>query len=222
MAHFNLRFFMEALGKQRGEDITLLQIGAMDGSTFDPVHEYITRYGWNGLLVEPISEQFARLQATYASQPQLQLVQAAIADFDGTATMHRVPASAVEQQHVPKWGLGAASFYTDRNALGFSAAQPHLSTEEVCASTLATLLSQHPLQRIDVLQIDTEGHDYHILRQFDFARYKPYVINMELVNLPKDEQSRAKLLLDAAGYLHSKAGYDLLAVHPDFFREIYV
>jgi hypothetical protein len=36
-----------------GHEFTFIQVGAFDGITTDPLHKYITRYGWRGILMEP-------------------------------------------------------------------------------------------------------------------------------------------------------------------------
>lgn len=218
MAHFNLRYFLETLGNLRGNAVFLLEIGAMDGARFDPVHEFVMRFGWNAVMVEPLPEPFARLQATYAAHPAIRCVQTAIAGHHGETTMFRVRESAIIEGKVPAWGYGTSSLYSDRNALAFDDVRPHIETITVPCTTLPRLLDSCQLSAIDVLQIDTEGHDYHVLKQLDFSRFKPLVINMEAVNLPKDELGKAKQLLDEQGYLHAKGGYDLLAVHLDFFK----
>lgn len=218
MPHFNLRYFLETLGERKGEDIFILQIGAMDGKTFDPVHEYITRFGWQGLLVEPVKEHFEALKETYKAHQGIVLANVAVVEQDGEVILHRVRKEDVEAARVPKWGNGLASLYRDRNALAFDNVKPYIIEERVQGQRLSTLLDYHRLPRIDVLQIDAEGHDYSILKQFDFTRYQPLVIHVEIVNMPKPEQTACKRLLDANGYIHTKAGYDLLAVAPAFFK----
>lgn len=216
MPHFDLRHFLEAIGERMGEDAFILQVGAMDGKTFDPVHEFIERFRWRGLLVEPIREHFEKLVAAYSGQTGLSFANVAIAGHSGTVKMHRVPSERVAEGSVPRWGLGAASFYTDRNALGFDEVREFVVAEEVPCMTLPELLASYNVERIDVLQIDAEGFDYHVLKQLDFDRYRPKVINMEIVNIPKAERTAAKRMLDAAGYLYVKGGYDLLAVSREF------
>lgn len=219
MPHFNLRYFLETLGSERGRDVFIVQVGAMDGKTFDPVHEFITKFDWAGLLVEPMPEHFSALQHTYRDHPRLALAHVAIAEKAGEAVMYRIPAEHVESGAVPKWGTGAASLYSDRNALAFDEVRPFIAEHSVDCMTLPQLFTTHKVERIDVLQIDTEGHDYHVLRQLNFARYAPLVINLEIVNLPAAEQTACKHLLDEHGYIHAKGGYDLLAVSKDFFTK---
>ena len=44
-------------------NFTVVQVGANDGKTQDPVHPLIMRGGWSGILVEPIPNLFGRLSA---------------------------------------------------------------------------------------------------------------------------------------------------------------
>lgn len=203
------------MGERHKNSVFVLQVGAMDGKTHDPLHEFITRFAWRGLLVEPVAESFARLCETYENQPQLKLVRTAIAERKGEAIMHKL--ADPDAEDAPNWAHGAASLYSDRNALGFDEVKARITTETVPVTTLPALLEDHGVQCIDIMQIDAEGHDYHILKQLDFARYQPTIINFEIVNLPKAEQTAAKQLLDKQGYLYAKAGYDLFCVQPGRF-----
>lgn len=214
MPHFNLRHFMNSLYAQRGSDVFVLQVGAMDGITSDPVYEYIHKFQWAALLVEPVKEHFDVLLKNYSVLPRVEFANIAISERDGDAVMYRIPAQRVRDKEVPRWGLGAASLYRDRNALAFDEVKPFLVQETVACVTLPTLIARHAIERVDVLQVDAEGHDYHILKQLDFDRYHPMIIHIEIVNLPRSEQTACKALLDSHGYLHVKAGYNLLAVSP--------
>lgn len=219
MPHFNLRHFMETLGSQRGSEVFVLEIGAMDGKSFDPMHEYISRYDWSAVLVEPVAEQFAKLQANFAGNPQIRCVNTAIAEKIGSIAMHRITDAVAAENKLPAWAGGAASLYPDRNALAFEKVREFVILEEVPCTTLPELIRQQNIQKIDILQIDAEGHDYHILRQLDFSKFHPAIIHLEIVNLPKAEQTACKRLLDEQRYLHIKAGYNLLAVSLKYLRD---
>lgn len=218
MPHFNLHYFLNCLGKLRDKDVFALQVGAMDGKTFDPVYSYITNFGWSGLILEPIQEHYASLCENYKDNTLIQCANIAIAEYTGKTTMHRIPTEYITNGDVPKWGMGTASLYNNRNALEFDKVRPFIVEEEVDCMTLPELLDAYKVKKIDLLQIDTEGFDYHVLKQLDFGSYHPMVINMEIVNLPKTEQSACKRLLDEQGYLHGKMGYDLMAISPQLYR----
>lgn len=199
-----------------GADTFCLQIGAMDGTTTDHMHRYLTRLNWQALLVEPVPEYFAQLQKTYASRPNVKLANVVVADHTGHVPFYSVEPAAMEAGLVPPWGRGASSLYPERTALGWPDVKPHVRAQMLPCVTLPDLLSQHGIDTIDVLQIDAEGHDYRILKQLDFQKFKPFVINIEFVNLLPDEQEAARDLLSTNGYRHEKKGYDLVAVKDGF------
>ena len=196
----------------RGETPFILQIGAMDGHSGDPVHPFLMRYDWPALLVEPVAEYFERLCETYRDRSQVRLANVAVAGHDGTVDLYRVDPAAIESGAVPGWGRGAASLYPDRTALHWDHIRPHVGRESVDCLTLNSLIERYDVAQIDVLHIDAEGHDYAILRQLDFNRYRPAMINLEIVNLPEEEQEACKALLRGEGYRYEKTGYDLVAV----------
>src|SRR5271155_2568223 len=68
----------------REPDIFFLQIGAHDGVSYDPIHNYIAKHHWKGLLVEPQPAVFQKLKENYAGEKQLLFENSAIAQQDGT------------------------------------------------------------------------------------------------------------------------------------------
>lgn len=160
-------------------------------------------------------DYFLELQHTYKDRPLVTCANVAITEHNGTVMMHRVDPAAVEEGHVPRWAKGASSLYQDRTALCWADIKPYLTTIEVPCLTLHSLLSYYGVERIDVLQIDAEGYDYHILRQIDWTHHRPRLINFEIVNLPENEQKEAQSLLAQQGYVFEKTGYDLVARRRD-------
>ena len=60
---------------------------------------------------------------------------------------------------------------------------------------------------MDLLQIDTEGYDYEILRTIDFSRLRPRFINYER-ELLQDDGPACRSMLSAAGYVLFDWGED--------------
>lgn len=211
MPPFSLQYFAEKLYAEQ-EAIFFVQIGAMDGVSNDPIHDLVKAHGWRGILVEPMRDHFERLQQTYAGCPGLIFENAAIAEYTGAGTMYRIPTETMVEHNLPRWTLEASSFFMDRTALASESIKPHVTQEPVRCIRLNDLLVHHDVKSIDVLQLDAEGSDFKILRQLNFERFRPAIINMEIVNLPNSELAKCKQLLDKHRYLYSKTGYDLLAV----------
>jgi len=211
MPWLNLDYFAGKL-HETGVKVFFVQIGAMDGVTDDPIHDLVLKYGWRGLLVEPIRDHFETLQKTYAGVEGLAFENAAITDKTGPGTMYRVPTQTVRDMKLHPWALQASSFHLDRSDLGNDEMKPHLVQETVACLTLPDLLAKHNVTELQVLQMDTEGYDFPILNQLDFRRFRPKIINLEIVNMTKQELGRCKRLLDDHGYHYTKVGYDLLSV----------
>jgi hypothetical protein len=67
------------------------------------------------------------------------------------------------------------------------------------------LIRHHAPAELDYLSIDTEGSEFEILRDFDFARYPFKVITCEHSFTPAREKIHA--LLTAAGYVRKYAKF---------------
>ncbi|MBL8386760.1 MAG: FkbM family methyltransferase [Hydrogenophaga sp.] len=211
--------YLHALRSEAGERVFFLQVGAMDGVKFDPLHKRIRQQGWRGVLFEPLPDMHENLKRNYAGCEGLTLVQAAIDTQEGSREMYRIPQSVVNQGQLPDWALGISSFYNDRNALGgkkIDAAtralvEANTVREAVPCTTFERVLAEHHIAEIDLLQIDTEGHDWAILQSFPIARLQPKVINFEYYNLQESEVQEALEWLRAHGYAYSMDHKDVTA-----------
>jgi FkbM family methyltransferase len=68
-------------------DFFFVQIGANNGLTDDPLRQFVTKYHWHGVLVEPQPQVFQQRLKNYELEKQLAFENAAIADKDGTAQL---------------------------------------------------------------------------------------------------------------------------------------
>lgn len=177
-----------------------VQAGANDGRTDDPLNRLIRRYHWRGLLLEPLPEVFKRLVETYRDEPQLILENAAVAPQDGTLSLW------TDRAHQ---GL-MASFDRSKPATRIEASQ--LVEIPVQARTFATLLRTHDIHRIDLLQIDTEGFDFEVLKMaMKEGLPRPRLIRYEHLLLSQDDRAAAVELLAAHGYKMFRERSDTLA-----------
>jgi hypothetical protein len=81
------------------------------------------------------------------------------------------------------------------------------------------LCASYAVPRIDFLQISTQGDDYCVLRTVDFGRWRPAVVNMEMLCLPLLERLACFTLLRRHGYAYRFDGRDLLAVDRRLFDD---
>jgi FkbM family methyltransferase len=211
------------LKKRRGEAVSCLQIGANDGVTNDPLHRYLTRHGWRGLLLEPLVDVFHNeLSHTYRGNPRVILENVALADSEGSLPLYRVAISNA------RWATGLSSFrrdsieahiengYIERKAREEGVPVPGdpdriIETVVVPTTTVERLLAKHGIDELDLICIDTEGFDFEILKLVDFARLAPQVVLFESKNLSDGDYAEAKELLGGHGYSLFWDGGDTLA-----------
>lgn len=196
--------------------VTFVQVGAYDGQANDPLVQAAVRFGWRGVLVEPQSGPFARLQALHAGRPGFQLRHAAVGATDGKATLYTIR----PQPGLPDWAYQNASFNREhilktQSNLEKQGHAAEIEEQRVDSVTFDRLLAEAGLNRVDVLQIDVEGHDYEILKLFRVAERLPRMVNFEHVHLSSADWEAAVSLLVGAGYQVARSGFDTLAVRFD-------
>jgi FkbM family methyltransferase len=180
-------------------EAVVVQIGANDGSTGDPLLPFFASTRWRAVLVEPIPRLNEALRARYAGRPEVAIERCAISDRDGHTEIFRLP----DDPQSPAWFQQLASL--DRSVLakhGHSIPdiESRIVAETVPTLTVASLLRRHSLTRIDLLVIDTEGHDYRILRQFDLGSLRPLIVMFEHQHLSEADKAAAFALLRAHRY----------------------
>jgi FkbM family methyltransferase len=199
------------LADQAGHPLTVVQVGSNDGSMGDPLHDVIVKYGWRGVLVEPLPHLFAALKENYRGVPGLSFEQAAIGTTDGMTTMYSVRTRPGD----PVWVMGLSSFRRDvilESANEIPDIAERIEEVEISVLRLETLLERHGINQIDLLQTDTEGYDHEILRQVDFsASWAPHQLIYESCHLDGPTLEKTHEMLRSAGYTVMPAGYDEFA-----------
>jgi FkbM family methyltransferase len=172
----------------------------------DPIHQWIKKYRWQGILVEPQVKEFERLKINYRGSDNLKFENVAIAETNGLRPLYKVKDENIEAD----WQRGLASLLAKpRYCLE---KQDMVTTEMVQCVTFDTLLNRHQVKRIDLLQIDVEGYDYELLKLFDFERIKPQLIRYEHKHLSLSDRSCCKKNLKQNGYKILEMEYDTGAV----------
>lgn len=181
--------------------MTFLQIGAFDGVGEDDLRELIHTYNLRGVLVEPQPAAFARLQQTYRNQRQVTLLQAAIAESEGTRDLycHRSHASmsaSFDRNHLRKHGI------LDQDIV----------VQPVPCHTIESALRIAGLANVDLIQIDAEGYDWPIIRSMDFMHIKPRLLRFEYRHMPDADADACLTHLASHGYRFILESHDIIAV----------
>ncbi len=194
-----------------GRPLNFIQIGAFDGETRDPIFTYIRRHCWRGILVEPQRLAWEKLTRLHADSPDIQIVNAAVAQKPGKGTLY-----TVQGDGLPAWCGGLASFSREsilKHRELIAGLENFIRPEEVALIPFTELLESARILELDVLQIDTEGADAEILPMFPFDRLRPAIIHWEVKHLPKEELEGCLDRLASHGNRFAPSGgEDMLAI----------
>jgi FkbM family methyltransferase len=202
----------QELVSKRG--IFFVQVGSNDGVHSDPVRPFVLKYGWRGILIEPVSYVMKRLKANYASSPGLIFEQVAVGDTCKRKFYYVAEAAAAALgEALPSWWDQLGSFDKNHivNHLG-RAIEPFVVEEEVECLPLPQILARHSVRSVDLLHIDAEGSDYEILHGLLSAGYPVRVILYEHRHLSEAQKHAADELLGEHGYRVHKFDFDTLAI----------
>jgi FkbM family methyltransferase len=194
----------------RGEEMTILQVGACDGTNLDPIHDHVSRGYTRAILLEPNPFAFARLEKTYAGLSNVTLIQTAIGEQDGETKLYRVKKTTKSDSEID-WSLQFASFYREHlERIGIKPDQ--IEPIIVPCRSLSSLVKELGLTKIDLLQIDVEGFDAAVVRMALQLPTPPDCINFEHVHLRMEDRRPLFDLLKARGYLLGHDAWNILAV----------
>lgn len=207
----------ELLARLAAEMVTRLpnfkfiQVGANDGSRLDPVFDVFTQAQPAGVLVEPLPDMFAALQANYAGCPRMVFENVAIGEEPGELTLYRIPMDAQVPDHLH----GGASFSRElllANKRYVPNIEELLVEVRVPMITMTELILRNQCGDAQLLIIDTEGFDGKILRAALAAGLHPEVAYFEHAHLSPTELNLCHAALESRGYRSCQVGINTVAI----------
>ena len=194
-----------------GPHLNFLQVGVYDGITHDPLNQYIRRFGWHGVLVEPQAKSASLLRALYGDYSNVTVIQAALSATAGEQALYTVVGDGA-----PAWAGGLASFQREtilKHTDMIPGLEAMLYEEIVECVTFDQVFDRMGPVSVDILQIDTEGADGYLLSLFPFERVKPWIIQWEIKHLSKAQQEECFERLARFGYRFARSGgEDMMAL----------
>ncbi len=149
-----------------------VDIGAHDGLSLSNTYYFERQLGWRGLCVEPIPEVYGQLDCNRRCHK----IQGAVGAKRGRAQFQMLTGAA-------EMLSGLQETYDPRHLQRIEKEQTSKGGArrliDVEVFTLAHLLEQFQLRRVDYLSIDTEGAELPILQSINFAKYDIRVIGLE-------------------------------------------
>ncbi len=194
----------------------LVKVGANDGITCDPFCDLLKEEtGWRALFVEPVPYCVERLKANFPDRERFMIEEVAIGLVSGKAPFYYVdPKARHDMPDLPVWFDQFGSFDRGHIVKQFAGAlEPYIIQRDVETRTLAHMLEAHGIGDPDLLQIDTEGYDYQVLKSLDIARHTPLILFVEHKHLDHNDKKGMHRLLRNNGYVVHECGDDYIAVN---------
>ena len=197
--------FQSILSLLNPKNFFFIQIGANDGVKNDPINKFVTKHNLSGIMVEP-------QKLDYPKKNKLIYENVAISNKNGFRSLYVIKKSFHEeyQKHTNRDASNISSFNKDhvRKFLCrgmeylFKKDYPDSYIEEIIVPTLTfnSLMEKHKIKKIDLLQIDTEGYDYEIIKTINFSKYSPKIINYESAHLNSKDRDECEKHLINLGY----------------------
>lgn len=191
-------------------DVFFIQIGANDGRSIgglnggdddpDPIYKHVIENGWSGVLVEPVKHIFEELKDNYKGINNLYFENSAINNGSDYRDFYRIKTS---NKKLPWFYEKLGTFYLDvllKERCSIPNIEDHIIKEKVKCIGFNQLLKKYSVEKIDLLVIDTEGHDYEIFKEITFEHIRPRAILMEHKHISENEFVCCKKLLKKYGY----------------------
>ncbi|UKN03090.1 FkbM family methyltransferase [Paracrocinitomix mangrovi] len=208
----SIELLLSDFSKKIGTSFNVIQIGANDGITHDPIHKFIKRDKWNGVLLEPqryVYEEF--LSKIYKKHSNIHTLNAALGEKDGKAKIYKIGFTNA------RWATGLTTFdkatlekaftngHVQRKCSKEGTQIPedkslHIIEEEVEIISAASIISRYHFEHIHLLMIDTEGFDYEVIKMFNISKNKPDLVIYEKSHLSEEDQVACIQLLKDNGY----------------------
>ena len=196
---------------ESNKNIFFLQIGSNDGVTGDPIHQFVIRNKWSGILVEPVEYVFDRLVNNYRGQNKLIFENVAISDKNEKKDFWYLKKT---EDDLPFYYDQLGSFYKSvvmKHRKSIPNIETFLVKKQITCIPLPELLRKHNVQKIDLIHIDTEGYDFEVIRQIDFDTFDPLIILFEHKHLCESDLNKCLGRLFNKGYSLIQEGGNTIA-----------
>jgi len=152
-----------------------VEIGTSD---FDTLTEILPE-NYKGLSIEPIKGYLDNLP----DLPNNQKINLAISDSDGELIFYYVSPSNIDKYNIPQWIRGCNSVNkphpTTEEYLRTHSLEHLYESHKIKVISFRTLINTYNIKDIKLLKIDTEGHDFTIIRDMLKTNIRPQKLIFE-------------------------------------------
>lgn len=170
---------------KKDNSFNIVQIGAMDGKTSDPLFRLVTLFHEEIrlLAIEADEESFKNLKINYKNFKNVYCENKLIGNGEKLKFYTEINAKS-KQRGVSSLELDSISKRVDKNKI--------LCNEIQSYKLLDVINSNNNFKKLDLLQIDAEGYDDKIILESDILNTDLKYINYEFKNLNKERHAHLK------------------------------
>lgn len=159
----------------------------------------------DGIFIEPVKEYFDRL-------PKCNKENVAISNYEGEIDLYYIPSNVIEKKKLKSWLRGCNSVGKMHPTIIKSGLSRYCVKETIQVVRIKSIIDKYKVAFIDLLKIDTEGHDCIILNDYlDTVEILPKVIQFEN-NILSNKEDVFFLVkrLQNLGYKCEKKQFDII------------
>ncbi|MDP4201304.1 MAG: FkbM family methyltransferase [Bacteroidota bacterium] len=192
-------------------EFCVIIVGANDGISHDFLYDFMINKNVVGIAIEPSLDIFNKLKNNFSIFPNIKLINKAVHPDKKEVILYRV--DPLKYNQLPDWCNGIGSLFSEYHEK-LAIDKKNIIEETVKADSLMNIFSEVEFSNrsIDLLQIDTEGFDFEIIKLIEFKKYHPKIIKYEYIHLTSQEQHDSITLLKHQGYICFSEGNDMLAI----------
>jgi FkbM family methyltransferase len=159
----------------------------------------------DGLFIEPVKEHFNRL-------PICRKENVAISNEEGSIEIYYIPLSLIQKHELPNWIRGCNSIGKIHPTIVDYGYEQYVKVDIVKVVRIASLIKKYDIRKVDILKIDTEGHDTVILNDWlDTVDIFPTVVQFENNSLSNTEEvNKIVYRLQKIGYECEQVEFDMV------------
>lgn len=191
----------------------LVQIGAHNGSKIKDRITQVCKDKKNVLLIEPVPYLFGQLEKSFSDCENVFLDNCAISDsneskdlfYVETENLHNKPPWTSELSSFSKSHILNHNFYAESRKEWDEVQESEIKSISLECKTFSDLCFKYDISSIDLLQVDTGGHDFDILKTLDPKGVLPKKIVFERKHMSGTFKEGARykdliLFLNTLGY----------------------
>lgn len=176
------------------EKTFFIDIGCFDGMYKSLVFDYVNRYNWEGIMVEPIKEHFLKLADNYRENHVVVDNSAIFTQYD-KKPMYKLNNGV----NYKKWHQTVSSFNKE-HLLKHGIKENDIEEELVECVPYKHLISKYFVEHVDILIITVEGFELKILNQVKVTNPQPKIIILKNRYFTDDAKKIMEEMLTDMGY----------------------